>query len=568
MENQSKINGAAMCNSSVISVSTVFVLLLMPLACSDQPTGDAAQAIDDTYGEQLGSVSFPVSCSEPAAASVLRGVPLLHNMTYLGAETYFARAIDADPQCAMAYWGLAMTYVHPLWPDAPPEAQFADGLDLLTAAQAIDNKTPREAAYIDAVAAYYRDGVDRTEAERLTSFEAGWKRVYEEYPDDPEAAAFYALALMATAGLGEQGSAIRTEAGQIVEDVLAEVPNHPGAHHYIIHAYDTPSFADKALAVARNYGKVAPDVPHALHMPTHIFTRLGLWPESIDWNSRSAAAALTGLNADIISSEYLHALDYLVYAYLQIGADDKAAELVELVQALEGPYGQMSRSPSAYALAAIPARYALERRQWADAAALEARVPASFPWDDSYAPYEALSWFAIGIGAARNGDSTGAGRAAMELQRLHDLVQEAGNAYWAMQIEVQRLAVEAWRALADGNSDQALQVMQQAADLEASTDKHAVTPGELLPAQELLGDMLLEFDQPAAALTAYQTALVRSPNRFNAIYGAAVAAEAIGNAAQARDFYQALSDMCADADTERPRLAATRARLADTGDPG
>ena len=540
----------------------------MLLACSDQPAGDAAPAIDDTYGEQLGAVNFPVSCTEPAASDVLRGVALLHNMTYLGAETYFARAIDADPQCAMAYWGLAMTYVHPLWPDAPPEAQFAEGLELLTTAQAIDNKTAREAAYIDAVQAYYRDGVKRTEAERLASFEAGWKRLYEEYPDDPEAAAFYALALMATAGLGDQGRVIRTEAGEIVEDLLAEVPQHPGAHHYIIHAYDTPSFAEQALAVARNYAKVAPDLPHALHMPTHIFTRLGLWPESIEWNRRSAAAALTGLNAEIISSEYLHALDYLVYAYLQIGADEQAAELVELVLALEGPYGKMSRSVSAYALAAIPARYALEHRQWAEAAALEARVPASFSWDANFAPYEALSWFAIGIGAARNGDSDGAREAAMQLQRLRDQVQSAGNSYWATQIEVQRLSVNAWLALADGNADQAMQVMRQAADLEASTDKHAVTPGEILPAQELLGDMLLEFDQPAAALTAYETALARGPNRFNAIYGAAVAADATGNAAQARQYYQALSDMCADAETDRPRLAAARARLVDAANPG
>ena len=544
------------------------MLALMLTACSDQPAGDTVPASGDNYGEQLGSVNFPVSCNNQAASDVLRGVALVHNMTYLGAEVSFSNAIDADPQCAMAYWGLAMTYVHPLWPDAPSEAQFTKGLELLTTAQVINNKTAREAAYIDALLAYYRDGVTRTEAERLVSFEAGWKRVYEEYPADLEATAFYALALMATARLSDQGLAIRSEAGQIVEDLLIQVPEHPGAHHYIIHAYDNPGFAAQALAVARNYGKVAPDVPHALHMPTHIFTRLGLWPESIEWNRRSATAALTGLNAEIISSEYLHALDYLVYAYLQTGADSQAAELVERVLALEGPYGKMSRGVSAYALAAIPARYALERRQWAEAAALEARVPASISWDESFAPYEALSWFAIGIGAARNGDSDGAREAALQLQRLHDQVQAAGNSYWATQIEIQRLSVNAWLALADGNADQAMQVMRQAADLEASTDKHAVTPGEILPAQELLGDMLLEFDQPAAALTAYRTALVRGPNRFNGIYGAAVAAEGSGNPAQARQYYQALTDMCADAEADRPRLAAARARLEDASDPG
>ena len=555
-----------MLNSPVNSLTTGLVLSVMLMSCSDQPTDDVALAIDDTYGEQIGAVNFPVSCTEPAASDVLRGVALVHNMTYLGAETWFANAIDADPGCAMAYWGLAMSYVHPLWPDAPTEAQFVKGFELLAIAHAIDNKTAREAAYIDALLAYYRDGVNRTEGERLTSFEAGWKRVYEEYPEDFEATAFYALALMATARLSDQGNAIRSDAGQIAENLLTQVPAHPGAHHYIIHAYDTPSFAEQALAVARNYGKVAPDVPHALHMPTHIFTRLGLWPESIEWNRRSAAAALTGLNAEIISSEYLHALDYLVYAYLQVGADTQAAELVEQVLAVQGPYGEMSRGVSAYALAAIPARYALERRQWAEAAALKARVPASFAWGDSFAPYEALSWFAIGIGAARNADSDGARVAATRLQRLHE--QAAGNTYWATQIEIQQLSVNAWRAFADGNADLAMQVMRRATDLEASTNKHAVTPGEILPAQELLGDMLLELDQPAAALTAYRTALLRSPNRFNAIYGAAVAAERSGNPAQARQYYQALTDMCADAETDRARLAQSRARLEDASDPG
>ena len=557
-----------MLNSSVNSLITGLLLSVMLMSCSDQPTDDAAPAIDDTYGEQIGAVNFPVSCTEPAASDVLRGVALVHNMTYLGAETWFTNAIDADPGCAMAYWGLAMSYVHPLWPDAPTEAQFAKGLELLTTAQGIDDMTAREAAYIDALLAYYRDGVNRTEGERLTSFEAGWKRVYEEYPEDLEATAFYALALIATARLSDQGNAIRSDAGQIAENLLTQVPAHPGAHHYIIHAYDTPSFAEQALVVARNYGKVAPDVPHALHMPTHIFTRLGLWPESIEWNRRSAAAALTGLNAEIISSEYLHALDYLVYAYLQVGADTQAAELVEQVLAVQGPYGEMSRGVSAYALAAIPARYALERRQWAEAAALKDRAPASFPWAESFAPYEALSWFAIGIGAARNGDSDGAREAALRLQRLHDQVQAAGNSYWAMQIEIQRLSVNAWLAFADENADQAIQVMRQATDLEASTNKHAVTPGEILPAQELLGDMLLELDQPAVALTAYRTALLRSPNRFNAIYGAAVAAERSGNPAQARQYYQALTDMCADAETNRARLAQARARLEEASDPG
>ena len=234
-----------MLNSPVNSLTTGLVLSVMLMSCSDQPTDDAAPVIDDTYGEQLGAVNFPVSCDEAAASDVLLGVAMLHNMTYLGAETYFANAIDADSQCAMAYWGLAMSYVHPLWPDAPTEAQFVKGFELLAIAHAIDNKTAREAAYIDALLAYYRDGVNRTEGERLASFEAGWKRVYEEYPEDLKATAFYALALMATARLSDQGLAIRSDAGKIAEDLLIQVPEHPGAHHYIIHAYDNTSFAGR-----------------------------------------------------------------------------------------------------------------------------------------------------------------------------------------------------------------------------------------------------------------------------------------------------------------------------------
>ena len=546
---------------SLVHSLVVSVLAVSLAACGDRPTDEFAATIPDSYGEQLGGTDFPASCSEAALSHIERGIALLHHMTYLGAEHSFSGAIRADPECAMGYWGLAMSYLHPLWPDVPSEAKLLEGLELLERAEAIADKTDREAAYIAAAKAYYIDATNRSEVERLASFEVGWKRVHEDYSDDLEASAFYALALMATTQLIAPDLRVRASAGQIVEDVLAQAPDHPGAHHYIIHAYDTDSFAKRALETARNYGKVAPDVPHALHMPTHIYTRLGLWPESIEWNLRSVAAAQKGLNAEIISSEYLHALDYLSYAYLQTGADEKAAQLRKTVLSMQGPYGEMSRPVTAYALAAIPARCPLERREWANAAALRTRVPDSFPWSAEYAQFEALTWFASGIGAARSGNADAADESVRQLKILRDQLQETGNSYWARRVEIERLSVDAWLSLAKSEPERAREKMEQAADLEARTDKHAVTPGELLPAQELLGDLLLELDEPEAALVAYEAVLAGNPNRFNSFYGAAVAAEAMGDEAKATDHYRALVEVCRDARTDRPRLAEARAFL-------
>ncbi len=546
---------------SLVHSLVISVLAVAFVACGDRPAAEPPTTSADSYGEQLGEINFPVSCSHAALPHIERGIALLHHMTYVGAENSFSNAVHADPECAMGYWGLAMSYVHPLWPDVPPEAELVGGLELLETAEAIAEKTDREEAYIAAAKAYYVDATNRSEAERLASLEAGWKRVHEDYSEDLEASAFYALALMATAMLIDPDSRIRASAGEIAEEVLAQAPDHPGAHHYIIHAYDTTSFAQRALEIARNYGKLAPDVPHALHMPTHIFTRLGLWPESIEWNLRSADAAQKGLNAKIISKEYLHALDYLSYAYLQTGADEKAAQLREKTLGMQGPYGARSRTISAYALAAIPARYPLERREWADAAALQARVPDSFPWRAEYSQFEALTWFANGIGAARSGNPDAAGESVRQLEILLDHLRETGNDYWARRVEIQRLSVEAWLALAKDDPERAGEVMEQAADLEARTDKHAVTPGELLPARELLGDLYLELDEPAAALTAYEAVLAESPNRFNSLYGAAVSAEAMGDEGRAAEHYRALVEMCRDARTDRPRLANARAFL-------
>jgi len=534
-------------------------------ACDQQPqvaensrNSDPAQ-VADTYGEHLGAVSFPVSCNEQAQGFMTRGVSLLHHMTYMAAEKFFNDAMRADPDCVLAYWGVAMTYIHPLWPDVTSEAQLARAVELIATAEAIGAKTPREAAYLAAVKAYYENAAKRSERERLVAFDAAWKKVYTDFPDDDEGAAFYALAHMATALSGQEGLAIRSDSGSIVEQILAQQPDHAAAHHYIIHAYDTPGFAGQALAVAQNYGKVAPEVPHALHMPTHIFTRLGLWEDSIEWNSRAARASHRETRDEAISTEYLHSKDYLAYAYLQTGNEDAVREIMTEALSPQAPYWQQNLVAGAYALAAIPARYALERRQWQDAMLLQARFPKSFPWQESHAPYEALTWFARGIGAARSGNVKAATNATGKLRdlRLHE-ERTSSNPYWAGQIKVQELAVSAWTAFARGDKEAALNLMAESAELEDGSDKHAVTPGELLPANELLGDLQLELGNPAAALVAYREALARSPYRFNSLYGAAVAAEQMGDRSTAAGYFQTLVEMTAESTANWPRLLEAR----------
>jgi tetratricopeptide (TPR) repeat protein len=477
----------------------------------------------------------------------------------MAAEKFFNDAMRADPDCVLAYWGVAMTYIHPLWPDVTSETQFARATELIATAESIGAKTPREAAYLAAVKAYYENAAKRSERERLVAFDAAWKKVYTDFPDDDEGAAFYALAHMATALSGQEGLAIRSDSGSIVEQILAQQPDHAAAHHYIIHAYDTPGFAGQALAVAQNYGKVAPEVPHALHMPTHIFTRLGLWEDSIEWNSRAARASHRETRDEAISTEYLHSKDYLAYAYLQTGNEDAVREIMTEALSPQAPYWQQNLVAGAYALAAIPARYALERRQWQDAMLLQARFPESFPWQESHAPYEALTWFARGIGAARSGNVEAATDATEKLRdlRLHE-ERTSPNPYWAGQIKVQELAVSAWTAFARGDKEAALTLMAESAELEDGSDKHAVTPGELLPANELLGDLQLELGNPAAALVAYRNALARSPYRFNSLYGAAAAAEQLGDRSAAAGYFQTLVEMTAESTANWPRLLEAR----------
>lgn len=534
----------------------VAILGLAVATASPAETRAAAESHNHGYS-RLGAVQFPVSCNDAARTFIDQGLALLHHMTYEDAEGVFAAASQAQPDCAMSYWGQAMTYIHPLWSDPPSEARFERGRALVNEAKQRGEKTVRESAYIAAVEAYYAAGRTGPESRNLMAWDREWDNVHQQFPDDPEAALFFALSQIATADPGDKTFARQAQAGKLAEEILAKFPDHPGAHHYVIHAYDYPPLAERALAVAREYGDVAPEVAHALHMPSHIFTRLGLWPESIAWNTRSAAAALAHAEPGITSNHYLHALDYLAYAELQ-RAEDRQAELVlERITPLKGPFNPQIASP--YAMAAVPARLALERQRWAAAAKLEPRMPASYPWDTAPA-MEAITQFARALGAARSGNPDVARESLAKLDSLRDQAAKS-SAYWAKQVEIQRLSALAWLTFTTSDRGVGLGTMQMAADLEASTEKHPVTPGEVLPARELLGDMLLEMGHHKEAQAAYEATLARSPNRFNSLYGAGRAAELQGDKTQATLFYKALVEQTAGSDSSRERLQHARTFL-------
>lgn len=554
-----------------------FLACVLLAACNDSSSTGAgssntaqsptnpAKPLAHQYGNELGVIEFPVSCNEQATPIMERSLALLHHMTYTGAEAGFSKAAKADPQCALAYWGVAMTYIHPLWNDPPSEDRLVKGLQLLNKAADIAGKTEREAGYIAATLAYYDGALERREPESLVLFRDAWEKVYDSYPDDIEAASFFSLALMGAADKADQTLTDYARAGLLVEDVLTRVPDHPAGHHYVIHAYDSPGFASQALAVARNYSEVAPEVPHALHMPTHIFTRLGYWGDSIKMNERSAVAANDSTGGEFTSSQMLHAQDYLVYAYLQEANEAAALDVLTSASQLNGPWDKNARGAAAYALAAMPARFALEKRDWAAAARLVPRQPESFPWSDKYAAFEAISWFSRGLGAARSGQAQVALDALTELKHIRDVLEQTSQAYWVTQLDIQLKSIEAWLAFGQGDNSSGLQLMHEAAELENKTFKHPITPGEILPANELLGDMLLDAGYSQQALTAYRQSMDRSPSRFNSLYGAAMAARALGDSETATAYFNDMVVMTEGAGVDWPRLKTARDYLANPG---
>lgn len=502
---------------------------------------------------KLGKVSFPVSCEASVQQQFTSAVAMLHSFWYEKASDTFAAVAEKDPTCGMAYWGIAMTYYHQIW-NAPGPADLKAGAAAVQRAKLAGAKTQREQDYIAAIETFYKDADKLDHRTRALAYEKSMDQLQSRYPDDHEAAIFHALALLATAPPTDKTYVNQKKAGAILEPLFVEQPEHPGVAHYIIHAYDYPPLAPRALDAARRYAKIAPDSPHALHMPSHIFTRLGLWQESIESNLASAASAQKN-NAP---GNELHAKDYLIYAYLQ-GAQDREAK-----KALEAPPPGRPDDPQymnwLYAMGTSPARYAVERHSWAEAAALQV-PPNTFP-GGRWAWTESNLYFARALGASHTGNIGAARKDVEQLASIRDTLAQGGDKYWADQVDIQRESATAWISLAEGKQEEALGQMRSAADHEDGTDKHNVTPGVILPARELLGEMLLELNQPAQAMAEFEATLRTAPNRFNALSGAGRAAKLSGDSAKAKAYYAKLLALCDHADGDRPELQDARSLLA------
>ena len=545
-------------------IFALLVWIIFGVSCSEvEQTATASSAQSDLIETPVGDVDFPVSCEPEAAALVERGVALLHHMMYDEARFVFSMADDKDPACALAYWGQAMVLIHPLWPDTPSMSDMNVGSQMVARSLAAGGRTQREKDYLQTTRAYFEGGNVLSEGERLTRFEDAWRIVSENNPDDLEARAFFSLAMRAASSNGDAELQQQKEAGKLARSVLDVSPNHPGAHHYLIHAYDFPELAEQALEVADHYGEITPKVPHATHMMTHIYTRLGLWDKAVEWNTISADTAWElCVQTGEINLHYTHALDYLAYANLQMANDDAVVDILQTAQELQPPYSETNRDASAYAFAALPARFALERQDWSAAAALQPRRPESFPWEPGHDSYVAITYFSRAIGLARSGRPEEASGDIQMLGEIEARIRDT-NPYWAKQVEIQEAAARAWQAYAMGDESNALERMADSAALEASTRKHAVTPGEVLPAAELYGDMLAESGQFADALAAYRSALQRSPRRFNSVIGAARAAKALGDKPMAAEYYAQITAIASDRSKNRKAVEEARTYLAE-----
>ncbi|MGQ9426402.1 hypothetical protein ACXYTJ_09875 [Gilvimarinus sp. F26214L] len=508
--------------------------------------------------EALGEVDFPVSCSASAQTEFNRGMALYHSFWFDPAKESFAQVRELDPDCTMALWGSAIsTLGNPFgWPPTP-KAMEAAGSAIAQASQA-GAPTQREQAYIAALQEFFR-GQDIEHRQRALAFESALGRLAERYPDDVEARIFHALLLNATADASDKKYTRQLQAAEILEPLFEQYPQHPGITHYLIHSYDYAELAERGLPAAETFARIAPSVPHALHMPTHIYSRVGYWPQMVEGNRASYEAARSELTRETLSAttyDALHAMDYMVFGHLQQAQDQAARRYLDELTAVRKV--NVENFVAAYAFAAIPARFALERGQWQEAANLT--LPASLDWD-KFPQAEAILVYARGLGAAHVGD---VGAAREDLARLQELQQEMRRAkadYWAKHADAQIAALEGWTAYADGRNGLALKRLRVAADEEDASDKHPVTPGHVLPSRVLLGELYMELERPHEALVQFQRSLEREPNRFRAVYGAARAAEAAGQDDIAQAYYHNLQELCVDRDTERPELRHAAAAL-------
>jgi tetratricopeptide (TPR) repeat protein len=518
-----------------------------------------------------GTVDFKVSGAPEVRSEFIRGVALLHSFFYEEARRIFTEVAAQDPNCAMAQWGIAMTWWHPIWTPPTPDEMSA-GKAAAEKAMAINTGTDLERGFITALNAYYNtpDGLATGEVgqschgpvgprDRVIAYEKAVRRLSEKYPDDVETQAFYALAVLAVGYANPTDTTLSNQlkAAGILEKLWKKNPNHPGVAHYLIHSYDYPALAERGLPAAQSYGSIAPWVPHALHMPSHIFTRLGMWEESIAANRSSADASRAYAamrHRDATEAEELHALDYMAYSYLQEGQDAQAKEIVDFAATVRKTNPELEFS-AAYALAAIPSRYALERNAWSEAAALP--IPQLPHWA-SFPSFEGLIEYSHALGRAHTGDIEGAHKAIDRMQQLRDSSTDPRLDYFKRQLDLQIQAASAWVTYSEGKKGEAVNLLRRAADAEDILGKHPVSPGALVPAREQLGDLLLTLNRPKEAQREFEAALKIYPGRFRGLYGAAQAAKLIGEKEKAEHYYAKLAEQTAKADGSRRELAELR----------
>jgi tetratricopeptide (TPR) repeat protein len=544
------------------------IFLISVIACKDNlvKPNPALATIDLKRGDillcgnpQFGAVSFALDCKYDVRETFDLAISLLHSFEYNEAEKAFVKVIDADPECAMAYWGVAMSIYHELW--APPgPKELKKGTVLLEIAEAL-RKSERSEHYLDAIKVFYKDWETLDHKTRELLYEKKMEQIYLSQKDDTEAAIFYALAITSAADPNDKTYSRQKKAGAILQKLFKEKPNHPGIAHYIIHTYDYPEIAQSALSTARRYAEIAPASAHAQHMPSHIFTRLGLWQESIDTNINSALSAVCyaeSANPGANWAQEIHAMDYLVYAYLQQGNNKEVDAQNAYLKSMKKIF-PLNHFAVAYTANAIPARIALENRQWKEAANLE-RPNIEFDWN-KFPWSKSILHFARAMGSARSGGIASAENELNIIESLHKELLEMNSAeatYKAGQVRIEIKTTEAWINLAKGNNDEALALMKLASKLESETSKHPVTPGEVLPADELLGDMLLALNQPEEALIVYEENLKGHPNRFNGLYGAAIAAEKSGNGEKATLYFKQLIELTKNSKSNRPELSEAK----------
>jgi hypothetical protein len=530
-------------------LASVCALLAVP-GTSLAQTEDHSQHTG-TASSGVGTVSFETSCAPAVKAPFNHAVAELHSFWFPEARAGFEGVLKTDPACAIAYWGIALTHWGNPFAGLRSAQAIAAGKAAIEKGQTTGSPTRREKGYIDAVAGLFSSADPGTQRARVLAYEKATEAVAAQNPNDVEARIFWALAIDQTALPTDKSFTQNLRAAELLEPLYKKMPNHPGLAHYIIHTYDVPALADKALPAARAYADIAPAVPHALHMPSHTFTRVGLWKESVATNIKSAAEAekTGGIG------EGLHAMDYETYAYLQMAQDAQAKAVLDhamtAAAAAPGP-GAGGVGANTFAVAAIPARYAMERLQWAEAMALTVRPAPNTPYT------EAMTHFARAVGAARAGKPADAAADIDRLKAIHDRELELKDAYWAEQVDIQRRVAEAWVAYASGRKDEGISLLGAAADAEDLTDKSAVTPGPLAPARELYGFMLLESGRAKDALAAFEAVTKKEPNRFLALYGAGKAAEAAKQPAKAKGYYREIVKICADAASDRPELVYAR----------